>query len=119
MSMALNTDRATLNFLNAFPEEIRLRGEKLQKDGAVTQIFGNHLYIQGRVEDAYGVHRVNLRLQGNRWFGACSTEDEDLAGAAMYAAMLERIQKKGIPYVIVCNKIDEAPARIFRSPRTN
>ena len=24
------------------------------------------------------------------------------------AAMLERIQKKGIPYVIVCNKIDEA-----------
>ncbi len=26
------------------------------------------------------------------------------------AAMLERIQKKGIPYVIVCNKIDEAPA---------
>ena len=30
MSMALNPDRATLNFLNAFPEEIRLRGEKLQ-----------------------------------------------------------------------------------------
>ena len=93
MSMALNPDRATLNFLNAFPEEIRLRGEKLQKDGAVTQIFGNHLYIQGRVEDAYGVHRVNLRLQGNRWFGACSTEDEDLAGAAMYAAMLERMYR--------------------------
>lgn len=93
MSMALNPDRATLNFLNAFPEEIRLRGEKLQKDGAVTQIFGNHLYIQGRVEDTYGVHRVNLRLQGNRWFGACSTEDEDLAGAAMYAAMLERMYR--------------------------
>ena len=93
MSMALNPDRATLNFLNAFPEEIRLRGEKLQKDGAVTQIFGNHLYIQGRVEDAHGVHRVNLRLQGNRWFGACSTEDEDLAGAAMYAAMLERMYR--------------------------
>ena len=91
--MALNPDRATLNFLNAFPEEIRLRGEKLQKDGAVTQIFGNHLYIQGRVEDAHGVHRVNLRLQGNRWFGACSTEDEDLAGAAMYAAMLERMYR--------------------------
>ena len=91
--MALIPDRATLNFLNAFPEEIRLRGEKLQKDGAVTQIFGNHLYIQGRVEDTYGVHRVNLRLQGNRWFGACSTEDEDLAGAAMYAAMLERMYR--------------------------
>ena len=39
MSMALNPDRATLNFLNAFPEEIRLRGEKLQKDGAVTHIY--------------------------------------------------------------------------------
>ncbi len=45
------------------------------------------------MEDAYGVHRVNLRLQGNRWFGACSTEDEDLAGAAMYAAMLERMYR--------------------------
>ena len=45
------------------------------------------------MEDTYGVHRVNLRLQGNRWFGACSTEDEDLAGAAMYAAMLERMYR--------------------------
>ena len=44
MSMALNPDRATLNFLNAFPEEIRLRGEKLQKDGAVTQ-FSAIIYI--------------------------------------------------------------------------
>ena len=36
---------------------------------------------------------MNLRLQGNRWFGACSTEDEDLAGAAMDAAMLERMYR--------------------------
>ena len=67
MSMALNPARATLNFLNAFPEEIRLRGEKLQKDGAVTQIFGNHLYIRGRVEDAYGclLYTSSLLLQLN------------------------------------------------------
>lgn len=93
MSMALNPDRATLNFLNAFSEEVRVRGEKLQKDGAVTQIFGNHLFIQGRVEDTHGIHRVSLRLQGNRWYGSCSTEDADLAGAAMYATMMERMYR--------------------------
>ena len=46
----MNPDRATLNFLNSFPEKSRVRGEALQDDGAVTQIFGNHLFIQGRVE---------------------------------------------------------------------
>ncbi len=91
--MVLNPDRATLNFLNAFPEEVRERGEKLQKDGAVTQIFGNHLFIQGRVEDEHGTHRVSLRLQGNRWFGSCSAEDPDIAGAAMYATMMERMYR--------------------------
>lgn len=93
MSMALNPDRATLNFLNAFPEDVRARGEKLQKDGAVTQIFGNHLFIQGRVEDEHGIHRVSLRLQGNRWFGSCSTDDASIAGAAMYATMMERMYR--------------------------
>lgn len=90
---ALNPDRATLNFLNSFPEKVRQRGEKLQQDGAVTQIFGNHLFIQGRVEDKYGIHRATLRLQGNRWFGNCSEEKEDIAGAAMYATMLERMHR--------------------------
>ena len=67
--------------------------KKLQKTEQLHKFFGNHLYIQGRVEDTHGVHQVNLRLQGNRWFGACSTEDEDLAGAAMYATMLERMYR--------------------------
>src|SRR5690606_33284296 len=63
----MNPDRATLNFLNSFPEDARRRGDMLQKDGAVTQIFGNHLFIQGRVEDESGTFRTSLRLQGNRW----------------------------------------------------
>ena len=41
----MNPDRATLNFLNSFPEKSRDRGHALQDDGAVTQIFGNHLFI--------------------------------------------------------------------------
>ena len=68
----MNPDRATLNFLNSFTEKSRTRGDALQEDGAVTQISGNHLFIQGRVEDSTGVFRTSLRLQGNRWFGSCT-----------------------------------------------
>ena len=89
----MNPDRATLNFLNSFPEKARDRGEALQKDGAVTQIFGNHLFIQGRVEDPNGTFRTSLRLQGNRWFGSCTADDEETAGACMYATMLERMHR--------------------------
>ncbi len=89
----MNPDRATLNFLNGFPEESRTRGEKLQEEGAVTQIFGNHLFVQGRVEDPTGTFRTSLRLQGNRWFGSCTAEDEVVAGACMYATMMERMYR--------------------------
>lgn len=89
----MNPDRATLNFLNGFPEKSRTRGEKLQEEGAVTQIFGNHLFIQGRVEDLTGTFRTSLRLQGNRWFGSCTAEDEVIAGACMYATMMERMYR--------------------------
>lgn len=108
MSMALNPDRATLNFLNGFPEEARIRGEKLQKDGAVTQIFGNHLFIQGRVEDDQGAHRTSLRLQGNRWFGSCSTEDPLYGGAALYATMIERMYR-GQDLPESPNEFDDTP----------
>ena len=60
---SLNPDRATLNFLNSFPEAVQKRGEKLQQEGGVSQIFGNHLFIQGRVEDKGNTHRTTLRLQ--------------------------------------------------------
>ena len=89
----MNPDRATLNFLNGFPEKSRARGETLQEEGAVTQIFGNHLFIQGRVEDSTGTFRTSLRLQGNRWFGSCTCEDEMIAGACMYASMMERMYR--------------------------
>lgn len=108
MSMALNPDRATLNFLNSFPEDARVRGEKLQRDGAVTQIFGNHLFIQGRVEDDQGIHRTSLRLQGNRWYGSCSTEDPLYGGAALYATMIERMYR-GQDLPESPNEFDDTP----------
>ena len=104
----MNPDRATLNFLNSFPEESRKKGELLQKDGAVTQIFGNHLFIQGRVEDESGVHRTSLRLQGNRWFGSCTAEDEIISGACQYATMMERMHR-GEDLPESPNEFDDAP----------
>lgn len=79
---SLNPDRATLNFLNSFPEAVQAKGEKLQQDGGVTQIFGNHLFIQGRVDSGGQTTRTTLRLQGNRWFGSSTADDEEVAGAA-------------------------------------
>jgi len=104
----MNPDRATLNFLNGFPEEVRRRGESLQRDGAVTQIFGNHLFIQGRVEDPSGTFRTSLRLQGNRWFGSSTAEDENAAGACMYATMLERMHR-GEDLPESPNEFDDTP----------
>jgi hypothetical protein len=104
----MNPDRATLNFLNSFPEEARKRGEMLQKDGAVTQIFGNHLFIQGRVEDETGTFRTSLRLQGNRWFGSCTAEDEIIAGACQYATMMERMHR-GEDLPESPNEFDDTP----------
>ncbi|MEK7952155.1 DEAD/DEAH box helicase [Luteolibacter soli] len=104
----MNPDRATLNFLNSFPEEARKRGERLQKDGAVTQIFGNHLFIQGRVEDETGTFRTSLRLQGNRWFGSCTAEDEVIAAACQYATMMERMHR-GEDLPESPNEFDDTP----------
>ena len=104
----MNPDRATLNFLNSFPEEARKRGEMLQKDGAVTQIFGNHLFIQGRVEDATGTFRTSLRLQGNRWFGSCTAENEIISGTCQYATMMERMHR-GEDLPESPNEFDDTP----------
>ncbi|MFC5049421.1 DEAD/DEAH box helicase [Rubritalea spongiae] len=104
----MNPDRATLNFLNSFPEEARNRGDDLQQEGAVTQIFGNHLFIQGRVEDKTGTFRTSLRLQGNRWFGSCTAEDEIIAGACLYATMMERMHR-GEDLPESPNEFDDTP----------
>ncbi len=106
--LSMNPDRATLNFLNSFPEDARKRGELLQKDGAVTQIFGNHLFIQGRVEDETGIFRTSLRLQGNRWFGSCTAENELIAGACQYATMMERMHR-GEDLPESPNEFDDTP----------
>ena len=104
----MNPDRATLNFLNSFPEEARKRGELLQKEGTVTQIFGNHLCIQGRVEDETGTFSTSLRLQGNRWFGSCTAEDEIVSGACQYATMMERMHR-GEDLPESPNEFDDTP----------
>ncbi|MBQ1960894.1 MAG: ATP-dependent helicase, partial [Akkermansia sp.] len=108
LSSALNPDRATLNFLNAYSEEVRNEGERLQKEGAVTQIFGNHLFIQGRVETRSGVFRTSLRLQGNRWYGSATAEDEDVAGACLIATMVERMYR-GANMPESPNELNEIP----------
>ncbi len=105
---SLNPDRATLNFLNAYSEGVRDEGERLQKDGAVTQIFGNHLFIQGRVETQGGVYRTSLRLQGNRWFGSCTAGDDELAGACVVATMIERMYR-GTSMPESPNELDDTP----------
>ena len=89
----MNPDRATLNFLNTFPDEAKTKGEELQKAGCVTQIFGNHLFIRGRVELDHGpVLQTSLRLDGNRWVGnSDSPEGEECSG--LYATMLERLER--------------------------
>ncbi len=87
----MNPDRATLNFLNTFPEKVRQEGEMLHRDGCVTQIFGNHLFVQGRVEvDRGRVFTTTMRLQGNRWIGE-STSEAGQACACLVATMMERL----------------------------
>ncbi len=88
----MNPDRATLSFLNGFPEAAREKGKLMHDRGCVTQIFGNHLFIQARVEDEE-VHRASLRLQGNEWIGDCSAEDKETRDACLYASMLERMER--------------------------
>lgn len=90
----MNVDRATLDFLNAFSENEKKEGQRLHDEGGVTQIFGNHLLIQGRVEDGSWACRVRIQLQGNEWSGQAD-EKSDSGRAALYATMLEKIARKG------------------------
>ena len=90
----MNVDRATLNFLNTFSETAKKEGQRLHDEGAVVQIFGNHLMIQGKVEDGGWSCRTTLRLQGNEWSGETS-ESGDQGQASLYATMLERLARGG------------------------
>ncbi len=87
-------DRATLDFLNNFSEDERNEGQRLHSEGAVVQIFGNHLVIQGKVEDGPWSCRTKIQLTGNEWVG--SVDDKSESGrAGLYATMLEKIERKG------------------------
>lgn len=90
----MNVDRATLDFLNAFNKDEKNEGERLHREGAVTQIFGNHLLIQGRVEDDDWTCRTRIQLQGNDWVGEAD-DKSDSGRAALYATMLEKVARKG------------------------
>ena len=90
----MNVDRATLDFLNGFSEDEKNEGQRLHDEGAVVQIFGTHLQVQGKVEDGSWSCRTTLRLQGNEWSG--ESDDKSQQGrVAQYATMLERVARKG------------------------
>jgi len=90
----MNVDRATLDFLNSFSEDEKKEGQRLHDEGAVTQIFGNHLLIQGRIEEDDWSCRTRLQLQGNEWLGEAD-DKTDSGRAALYATMLEKVARKG------------------------
>ncbi|MEM7603079.1 MAG: ATP-dependent helicase, partial [Verrucomicrobiota bacterium] len=90
----MNVDRATLDFLNAFSDDEKKEGQRLHDEGAVTQIFGNHLLIQGKIEDGDWSCRTRLQLQGNEWIGEAD-EKTDSGRASLYATMLEKVARKG------------------------
>ena len=95
-------DRPTLDFLNGFPEQDRREAELVQRDRAVTQIFGNDVFIRAQVEISR-VYRTRLFLREGRWEGEVQPED-DLAGVALVATMLERLARG--------DKLPESPNEI-------
>ena len=60
------------------------------------------------MEDSTGTFRTSLRLQGNRWFGSSTAEDEIIAGACMYATMMERMHR-GEDLPESPNEFDDTP----------
>ncbi|MEM7015640.1 MAG: ATP-dependent helicase, partial [Verrucomicrobiota bacterium] len=91
----MSPDRATLNFLNAFSEDYRKEGERLQREGKVTQIFGDHRKIQGRVEEGGDLCRTTLRFEGeDGWSGECSCKEKRKC-PSLVATMTERLERDG------------------------
>lgn len=90
----MSPDRATLNFFNAFSEDLRKEGERLQENGSVVQIFGNHLSIQGRVEENGTLCRTVLRLLEDKWEGQCSCYEGSRCPSVV-ATMIERLARDG------------------------
>ena len=108
-----NPDRATLDFLNSFSEESRVRGEEWHREGRVSQIFGNYLLIRGRVESPESGEgmETSLMLRGDGWEGeSTSAEGRDCPG--LYATMLERLERgRNLPESP--NEIDDTPLPVL------
>jgi len=103
----MTLDRATLNFLNAFPEDTRKEGERLQKQGAVRQIFGNHILFQGRVQESTETPcRPLLKFtEEQQWEADCSCRNGPDC-SSIVATMLERV-KRGESLPDAPNQIDD------------
>ncbi|MEM8953468.1 MAG: DEAD/DEAH box helicase [Verrucomicrobiota bacterium] len=89
----MNPDRATLAYLNSFSEATRNEGAMMQDEGAVAQIFGDHIKIHGRVIFKGESHRVTLKLEGDHWTGESSAEDGLTSEICQVATMLERLKR--------------------------
>ncbi len=87
-------DRATQSFLQNFSDRVREEGETLQSGGCVKEIYGSDIFVQGVVDDGGVTYKTTLRKNGEEWGGRCSS---DVTGktAAVYATMLERIERGG------------------------
>ncbi|MBR7109627.1 MAG: hypothetical protein IKC90_06275, partial [Akkermansia sp.] len=60
------------------------------------------------METKQGGVRTSLRLQGNRWYGSATAEDDDLAGACLIATMVERMYR-GTSMPESPNELNEIP----------
>ena len=88
----LRQDRATREFLNAFDDDVKKEGRSIHEEGCVSDIHGNHILIEAKVEHEGQDFRTALRLNGNEWVGY-SNEERGSWTAQVYATMLERIQR--------------------------
>lgn len=90
----MNLDRATLDFLNSFNSDEKKEGQRLQREGAIVQIYGSPLLIHSVVEDDDWSCSLRIQLQGNEWIGEVDDKGES-GRAALYATMLEKVARKG------------------------
>jgi hypothetical protein len=89
----METDRATQLFLNRFPESIHQEAQRLREGGAIRQIFGGPLFIQGRVEDGSDVYRITLKKErSGNWYEEIRGPENDHP-AACVAVMNEAMER--------------------------
>lgn len=88
----MTPERAALSFLNQWNGSTRDHATALQREGRVSQIFGNRQLTQGRVEIDGDAYHCTLRFVNESWQGECDPRDQN-SPAALLAVMLERIDR--------------------------